>query len=107
MYGALSCLWWFSKQIFACSVPGLGISMATAAWLMPRQSGLCSSIEVLALFVGRSVIKKPIKVLDPGVVVLLALGDEEQFDPAVYFLSAEPVNHDSTILPAVYVDVDA
>ena len=50
------------------------------------------------------VIEKPIKVLDPGAVVLLTLGDEEQVDPAVNFLSAEPMNDDSTILPAIDID---
>ena len=49
-------------------------------------------------------VQKTVKVFDLGVVVLLTLGDEEQVDPAVYFLSTEPVNDDSTILPAVDID---
>ena len=59
---------------------------------------------MLALIVGRLVIEKLIKVLDPGVAVLLTLGDKEQVDPAVYFLSTEPVNDNSTILSAIDID---
>ena len=49
-------------------------------------------------------VQNTVKVFDPGAVALLALGDEEKIDPAVYFLSAEPMNDDSTILPAVDID---
>ena len=59
--------------------------------------------EMPALLVGRLVKEKPIKVLDPGVVVLLTLVDEEQVDPAVHFSLAEPMN-DSTVLPAIDID---
>ena len=58
---------------------------------------------MLALLVGRLFIEKPIKVFYPGVLVLLTLGEEEQVEPVVYFLSTEPMNDDS-ILPALDID---